>query len=49
MILVQDMLNKDKKFREFSEYRKSIALPQNSAASGPSMRNHQIVSVSKSH
>ena len=27
MILVQDMLNKERKFREFSEFRKSIALP----------------------
>ena len=32
MILVQDMMNKEKKFREFSEFRKSIALPQNSGS-----------------
>ncbi len=45
MILVQEMLNKERKFKEFSEFRKSIAIP---STSGPSIRNHVIVGTSKS-
>ncbi len=48
MILVQDMLHKDKKIRDFTEFRKSLAVPQ---VASVSMRNqHAMVGglISKS-
>jgi len=47
MILVQDMLNKDRKIRDFTEFRKSMALSQGAATT--SMRNYPGgVAISKS-
>ena len=37
LILVQEMMNKEKKFKDFAEFRKSVAL---ASSIGPSIRNH---------
>ena len=47
MILVQEMLHKERKIRDFTEFRKSLAIPQ---AISSTMRNQYGggVNISKS-